>query len=511
MTFSSDSQIVELWLQARANPHTRDCYRRDAARLLAHTGKPLIHTTLPDLQSFAESLNDSGLAPISCVRTLAAIKSLFGFCHRMHRIAVNPAAELTLQAYERHLAERILTEDDVQRMLSTTSGESPRDHVLLHLLYAAGLRVSEACRLRWRNLQARGWAGQITVFGKNGRTRAVTLPPAVWSELIRLRGVASPEAPIFPSRTGKCLDRGRVRVIVRRAAQRAGVAAAVSPHWLRHAHASHALDHGAPIHLVQATLGHSSVATTGSYLHARPEDSSTRFLETQRESAESGRIRLPWAPAGVMNVSTARNPPAAKEIRMSVFTIDTENNVTAYANPEGASQGGEGLTRFDSQTELGKVSADWPMSRFVEIYNGIPGQTEISKFADRKRAVAKVWKAIQQLTAGLKDGEPQPATEELSGGKRKGGRKEAKAAKPGKRPGAKKAARPVAAERSNKRAEVIAMMKRPKGATLVEIMEATGWQKHTVRGFVSILGKKGGEKVESLKNSVGERTYKIGK
>jgi hypothetical protein len=66
-------------------------------------------------------------------------------------------------------------------------------------------------------------------------------------------------------------------------------------------------------------------------------------------------------------------------------------------------------------------------------------------------------------------------------------------------------------ERSNKKAEVIAMMKRAKGATLAEIMEATGWQAHTVRGFVSILGSKGGEKVESLKNAAGERSYHIAK
>jgi hypothetical protein len=86
---------------------------------------------------------------------------------------------------------------------------------------------------------------------------------------------------------------------------------------------------------------------------------------------------------------------------------------------------------------------------------------------------------------------------------------EAKQAKPGKKATgpAKKAAK--TGERSNKKAEVIAMMERPKGATLAEIMEATGWQRHTVRGFVSILGSKGGRTIESSKNSAGERTYKI--
>jgi|ERR1035438_6434942 hypothetical protein len=97
-------------------------------------------------------------------------------------------------------------------------------------------------------------------------------------------------------------------------------------------------------------------------------------------------------------------------------------------------------------------------------------------------------------------------------GKPKGGRKPAKKAKAAKKVApAKKAARKSTADRANKKAEVIAMMQRAKGATLAEIMEVTSWQAHTVRGFISILGSKGGQKIESSKNAAGERTYKITK
>ena len=94
----------------------------------------------------------------------------------------------------------------------------------------------------------------------------------------------------------------------------------------------------------------------------------------------------------------------------------------------------------------------------------------------------------------------------------KAGRKPAKTAKPAKKGGrGKKPAAKPKVDRTNKKAEVIEMMKRAKSATLAEIMKTTGWQPHTVRGFVSILGSKGGEKIESSKNAAGERTYKIGK
>jgi Protein of unknown function (DUF3489) len=112
----------------------------------------------------------------------------------------------------------------------------------------------------------------------------------------------------------------------------------------------------------------------------------------------------------------------------------------------------------------------------------------------------------------------QPETETKQKKPAKGA-KPAKKAKAGKKANASKKAKPAAkkssanpdAERTNKKAEVIALMKRSKGATLAEIMELTSWQKHTIRGFVSILGKKGGEKIESSKNAAGERTYKIAK
>jgi integrase/recombinase XerD len=173
-TRSSDSQILKLWLESQVSPHTRGCYRRDAARLVAHVGKPLIRITLGDLQSFAQSLINSGLAPISRARILAATKSLFDFCNRMRYVPANPASELALPCYENRLAERILSEEDVAQMLADEA--EPRDRVLLRLLYVAGLRVSEACRVLWRNLRPHADAGQITVFGKNGRTRAIALP-----------------------------------------------------------------------------------------------------------------------------------------------------------------------------------------------------------------------------------------------------------------------------------------------------------------------------------------------
>jgi integrase/recombinase XerD len=271
----SDSEVVELWLRRQRSSATRSAYRRDMARLGTWSDKTLAGTDPFDLERFAEMLAESGLAPISQGRTLAAIRSFFRFAERIGYCR-NVATGLELPRSEPTLSERIIPQEDVRRMIALEPDE--RNRILLSVIYAAGLRVSEACGLRWRNLLARGEAGQILIHGKGGRRRVVLLPPGVWGQLALLRGTAGAEGPVFASKSGGPLERSRVCRIVRKASMRAGVAASVSTHWLRHAHASHALDRGAPIHLVQATLGHRSVATTSRYLHARPGESSAGYV-----------------------------------------------------------------------------------------------------------------------------------------------------------------------------------------------------------------------------------------
>jgi integrase/recombinase XerD len=271
----SDQQLIELWLHGRSR-HTQRAYRADTERFLKAVGKPLHQITLGDLQEYAGQLVASGLEASSIHRSLSAIKSLFAFGHRLGYLPFDVARPLRLPAQRDALAERILDEADVVKMIALET--MPRNRAILLTLYAGGFRVAELCSLKWTDLQNRDQAGQITVFGKGGKTRTVLMPESVWCALLSLRGDAGEDAPVFRSRKGGHLDESQVWRIVRKAAKRAGIEKEVSCHWLRHAHASHALDRGAPIHLVQATLGHASISTTGRYLHARPTESSSSFL-----------------------------------------------------------------------------------------------------------------------------------------------------------------------------------------------------------------------------------------
>jgi integrase/recombinase XerD len=277
---ASDDRLVALWLHGRSVA-TAKAYRGDVAQFRAVVAKPLHAVTLGDLQAYAASM--ATLAPATQARRLAAVKSLIGFGHRLGYLPFDVGRVLRLPKVRNRLAERIISERQTLRLIGDRDEkEKPsdrRNRVMLLLAYAAGLRVSELCGLCWRDAQDRSDGdGQVSIYGKGGKTRVVRLPASVWKELLELRGGAADDAPIFRSREGGHLDQSQVNRIVHAAAKRANLPAGVSPHWLRHAHASHAIERNAPIHLVQATLGHASVATTGRYLHARPSESSSRYL-----------------------------------------------------------------------------------------------------------------------------------------------------------------------------------------------------------------------------------------
>lgn len=273
-----DDKIVDLWLHGRSE-HTRRAYGADVRRFRAFMAKPLNHATLAELQAFSDSLGSPKPSRASAgkTRALAAVKSLLAFAHRSGLVRVNVGAALRLPKRHTTVGERILSESQVQRMLALET--DARGQALLRLLYGGGLRISEACGLRWRDLQEDGDGGIVQVQGKGEKHRAVRLSKATWASVTRLRmDNAKLDSAVLRGRSENHLSVPQAYRLVRRAAQRAGIERPISPHFLRHSHASHALDHGCPIHVVQVTLGHASVATTGVYLHVRPGESSGKYI-----------------------------------------------------------------------------------------------------------------------------------------------------------------------------------------------------------------------------------------
>jgi hypothetical protein len=223
---------------------------------------------------------------------------------------------------------------------------------------------------------------------------------------------------------------------------------------------------------------------------------------------------------GVIHVTTAQSVAQRKPI-MTTFTIDEQNNITAFASAEEAAA--TTTTPFDtfaSEQELAELAAAWPAERLMAIWNSLPGVTPVKGVKNTKGAVSRIWARIQGLgEAATPEAEPAKpkANRKAKGGARaaKGAPAKGKASK--KTTPAKNAPKASTAKvreagtprEGSKQAQVVAMLQRRNGATLVEIMEKMGWQRHTVRGFMAGAMKKAGYTVESFKPEGGERTYRI--
>jgi integrase/recombinase XerD len=311
-SIDSDQTLVRRWL-AEKSPGTQDEYARDLEQFVEFVDLPLRYVTLGHLQAYREHLDNQGYAKSTQKRKLSAVKSIFTFGTELRYFAHNVGAALSTPRARNNRADRILSEADLWAILRDE--KDLRNHVLLRLFYASGGRVSDVVDLRWRDLKDRPDlegpdgrpGGQVTFFGKGDKTRAVSLYSKVWSLIVRLHeeeqddGFGAPDDPVFRSQKGGSLSRTQIWRIVKKAATQAGVklmektrddgvvkreedgepivVSKVSPHWFRHAHASHALQKGADLELVRETLGHESIETTKTYLHAQPGKSSSYYVD----------------------------------------------------------------------------------------------------------------------------------------------------------------------------------------------------------------------------------------
>ena len=197
------------------------------------------------------------------------------------------------------------------------------------------------------------------------------------------------------------------------------------------------------------------------------------------------------------------------------FTIDSENNLTAFASAaEADSTSTIPFDSFANEQELAELAAAWSAERLVAIWNCLPGVTPVKRFKDRKTGVGRIWTRIQGLgepatPEAQPEATPAPTKPGVAGDRAKAIKK---ASRSNSAPKGKKAAKPLAGPRDgSKTATVVAMLERAKGATLAELVDKMGWQAHTVRGFMAGAMKKAGYSVQSFKPDGGQRTYRISK
>lgn len=273
---STDEQVIEMWLHGKAAT-TQQTYSGVVQQFQAFIGKSLKQLTLEDLQLWQSSLTNT-YSTTTIKNKTNVIKSLLSFAQKIGYCQFNVGAAIKSPTPKDSLNERIMTQDEVIALIDGAA--TSRDKLMLTLMFVCGLRVSEVCNLTWNDLKLNGDGGQITVFGKGSKTRTVLIPSDLEHQLQHLQK-SDRCNNIFTSRTGRKLTRTAIHYRIKKAAQNAGINEKVSSHWLRHSHATCAIENGCDLHLLQQSLGHSSLAITGKYLHARPNQSSSQFVSLQ--------------------------------------------------------------------------------------------------------------------------------------------------------------------------------------------------------------------------------------
>lgn len=269
--------LEALWLEKGLSAHTRAAYRSDLELFngwLCERGLELVEVGRELILDHLAWRVDAGYKARSTARFLSGLRGFFRYLLREGVIAGDPTLQVELPQLGRPLPKS-LSEADVEALLAAPEDDDPlglRDRAMLEVLYACGLRVSELVGLRLEQLNLR--QGVVRVFGKGSKERLVPLgeEAIAWLEryLVEARPLllgGRPSDVLFPSLRGEQMTRQTFWHRIKHHARLAGIGKSLSPHTLRHAFATHLLNHGADLRVVQMLLGHSDLSTTQIYTH----------------------------------------------------------------------------------------------------------------------------------------------------------------------------------------------------------------------------------------------------
>jgi integrase/recombinase XerD len=298
--------------------NTLAAYRRDLERYEAYLASQSVrdpgqigeHTIHGYVAALASQRDDEGaprFAPASIARSLVAVRSFHRFCAREGHLPADPTEAVGAPRVPQGIP-KALDEEQVERLLGAVTGDGPRaqrDRALLELLYASGIRISEAVGLDLGDLELED--GLFRVLGKGDKERVVPVGRSARAALesylrdgrlklraARTRRVGDSDA-VFLNARGSRLSRQACWTIVRHAGRRVGLDDRLSPHVLRHSCATHMLDHGADLRIVQELLGHATISTTQVYTKVSPE----RLRAAYDKAHPRARAAAPSGLAGV--------------------------------------------------------------------------------------------------------------------------------------------------------------------------------------------------------------------
>ncbi len=272
-----DAFLDALWLEKNLGENTLTAYRQDLLQVAVALAEQALTLTAADEGALARILGqrlESGAALRSVARLLSSVRRFYGYAEREGWVPRDPSRNLRNPRLGRALPH-VLSETEIEALLAAPDGTRPlglRDAAMLELMYACGLRVSELVNLEMRQVDLS--ADLVVVFGKGRKERLVPMGELAAERTAQYLRNARPQilgertsAAVFVTGRGAAMTRQRFWQNIEHYARCAGITRTVSPHSLRHAFATHLLNHGADLRSVQLMLGHANLSTTEIYTH----------------------------------------------------------------------------------------------------------------------------------------------------------------------------------------------------------------------------------------------------
>ena len=278
-------ELVEQYLrelaEEEASPHTLRSYRIDLAQFIRFLQQDMGKATLEQVdplkvRAFMASLRKRGVSKGTVARKMAALRSFFQFLCRQGLLPWNPARLVATPKLPKPLPSH-LTVDQAFQLLATPQGQDPltlRDRAILELFYSSGIRVGELCGLTLGDVDLDGRLVKVTGKGRKerivpmGRPAAQALETYIRArERLRGEGAESGASPLFLNHRGGCLTSRSVERLLEKYLRKSGFGKAITPHGLRHSFATHLLQAGADLRVIQELLGHARLSTTQRYTH----------------------------------------------------------------------------------------------------------------------------------------------------------------------------------------------------------------------------------------------------
>lgn len=297
----SDKRLVELFLQRGMAANTVEAYMQDIGVWMKWVDKTykydkstfskITFRTAADFARWCKRTYSDATA----ARRVVTMRNLFKFGMQLGYLQFNPFAAVKTPSVRKRIADRILSENQVRQVIEAAGKEREscvdgvvtqykRDRALVMFLYVTGCRQSEAINLRYSDLNTDDGVVYATIYGKGGKTRTVKIGYTLKAMMLNAATDETSEY-VFHTQNGKRINRSQVCKIFQRISKEVGFK--VTPHYLRHSHATHALRNGADIVTVRDSLGHGSLEVTSQYLHARPESASSDYINITGETDES--------------------------------------------------------------------------------------------------------------------------------------------------------------------------------------------------------------------------------